>query len=69
MQTKYRKGVWEITVCKTEMEKLDSFMGWLKPLTELSTPVKEHAEAVTAGLEIIRAYLEDNARPTTEDEN
>ena len=69
MQFRYRNNDWETTVCKTEMDKLDSFMGWLKPLTEVSTPVKEHAEQVTAGLEIIRAYLEDNARPTTEDEN
>ena len=69
MQTKFKDNDWVITISQTEMSKLDSLLGWLKPLTELSTPVKEHAEQVTAGLEIIRAYLEDNARPTTEDEN
>lgn len=67
MQMKHKDGEWQITISKTEMEKLDSFLGWLKPLTELSTPVKEQAESVTAGLEIIQAYLETNARPTTEE--
>ena len=67
MQTKYKNKAWEITVCKTEMEKLDSLMGWLMPLTELSTPVKEHAEVAMGRLEIIKEYLEGNAVPMTEE--
>ncbi len=67
MQMKHKDGEWQITISKTEMEKLDSFLGWLKPLTELSTPVKEQAEDVTSWLEFIRDYLKKNARPTTEE--
>lgn len=67
MQTKYKNGQWQISTSKTELLKLESLMGWLMPLTELSTPVKETAVDVMAGLETIQAYLRDNALPTTEE--
>lgn len=67
MQTKYKNGKWKISTSKTEMEKLDSTLGWLKPLTELSTSIQPIATEVSAGLETIREFLVNNARPTTEE--
>ncbi len=66
MQTKFKDGKWQITTSKTEMEKLDSMLGWLMPLTELSTPIKEEATTAMERLEEVRHYLRTNAHPTKE---
>ncbi len=67
MHYDFKNDKWELTTFKKDTKILENFLGWLKPLTELSTPIQGEAEEARIAVEVIQAYLETNALPTTEE--